>query len=157
MQGWGQFVNQGLLIILLLISNSSLNPPYSVGVAQVTYRLSFVFVAICILWLLYYRIWRQKGADSALLRAKAKSNVSGYDAKSFKLAVTYFWPRLIATCGGWWANDFQFYGAKVFASTFIPLVVGTSSPGVGTVWLYNLLNVGVALVGYYVRPASESS
>ena len=108
MQGWGQFVNQGLLIILLLISNSSGQGPYSVGAAQVTYRLSFVFVAICILWLLYYRIWRQKGADAALQRAKAKSNVSGYDIESFKLALTYFWPRIIATAGGWWANDFQF-------------------------------------------------
>jgi hypothetical protein len=52
-QGWGQFLNQAILIVLLLLFNHGQgSPPYSERVAQWTYRLSFVVPAIGTLWLL---------------------------------------------------------------------------------------------------------
>ncbi|KAL2783252.1 hypothetical protein BJX66DRAFT_345109 [Aspergillus keveii] len=47
MQGWGQFFNQVLLIILLLcFHHGSGNPPYSTVSAQWTYRISFAIPAV---------------------------------------------------------------------------------------------------------------
>lgn len=67
--------------------------------------MSFGLIAICILWMLYYRIWRLKGSDRAIKKAKAQGNVSGYDAKSLKFAFRFYWHRLIATAIGWFCND----------------------------------------------------
>jgi hypothetical protein len=37
----------------------------------------------------------------------------------YRTALTTFGPRLFATCFGWVANDFAFYGNKLFQSSFI--------------------------------------
>jgi hypothetical protein len=51
-QGWGQFLNQAILIALLLIFNHGQgSPPYSEKAAQLTYRVSFAIPAIGTLWL----------------------------------------------------------------------------------------------------------
>ena len=102
MQGWGQFLNQALLIILLLIFNSgSGNPPYDPLVTQWVYRVAFAIPAAGTLWLVYFRIYKIRSASKQLQIAKAKQSVTGYDAQSLKLTITYFGPRLIATAFGW--------------------------------------------------------
>lgn len=150
MQGWGQFFNQVLLIVLLLIfHHGSGNDPYSPVAAQWTYRISFAIPALGTLWLVYYRAYKMKSASKQLAAAKRKSKVTGYDTESLKLTFTYFGPRMIATAGAWFANDVFFYGNKLFQSEFIKVIIPESRsimPG----WLYNLVNVGVSLVGYYL-------
>ena len=150
MQGWGQFFNQVILIVLLLcFHHGSGNAPYSKVAAQWTYRISFAIPAVGTLWLVYYRSYKMKAASKQLAVAKKKSKVTGYDTQSLKLTFGYFGPRMIATAGAWFANDVFFYGNKLFQSEFISVITnkGTSiMPG----WLYNLINVGVSLVGYYL-------
>lgn len=150
MQGWGQLLNQLLLILLLLIfHHGSGDPPYSKVSAQWTYRVSFAIPAIGTLWLVYYRYYRMKGASTQLQVAKTKAHITGYDFQSLRLTCTYFGPRLLATAGAWYANDVFFYGNKLFQAEFIhTLLPGNHSVMVG--WLYNLINVGVSLVGYYL-------
>lgn len=117
MQGWGQFVNQVVLIVLLVIFNrGSGNAPYSATAAQYAFRLSFAFPAIGTLWLAYYRTWKMKSASKQLEAAKKKSNVTGYDVRSLKLTIGNFGGRLLATAGGWFCNDVFFYGNKLFQS-----------------------------------------
>ncbi|EGE82558.1 MFS phosphate transporter [Blastomyces dermatitidis ATCC 18188] len=150
MQGWGQFFNQVLLIILLLcFHHGSGNPPYSTVAAQWTYRVSFAIPAVGTLWLVYYRYFKMKAASKQLSIAKAKAKVTGYDTQSLVLAFKYFGPRLIATAGSWFANDVFFYGNKLFQSEFIA-VISPNSNSIMPGWLYNLINVGVSLVGYYM-------
>lgn len=150
MQGWGQLFNQVILIVLLLIfHHGSGNPPYSEVAAQWTYRISFAIPAVGTLWLVYFRAYKMKAANRQVDAAKKKSNVTGYDTKSLKMTFTYFGPRMIATAGGWFANDVFFYGNKLFQSEFIA-VISPNNKSVMEGWLYNLINVGVSLVGYYL-------
>ena len=150
MQGWGQFFNQVILILLLLIfHHGSGKPPYSLVSAQWTYRISFAIPAVGTLWLVYYRAFKMRAASKQLATAKKKSRVTGYDVQSLKLTFSYFGPRVLATAGAWFANDIFFYGNKLFQNNFIAVI----SPGNSSVmegWLYNLINVGVSLVGYYL-------
>lgn len=149
MQGWGQFINQAILIILLFIfHHGASGPPYSELSAQWTYRVSFAIPAIGTLWLTYYRAYHMKAASKQLEAAKKKASVTGYDVESLRLTLKYYGPRLIATTLGWFANDVFFYGNKLFQSEFISVIL----PGEKSImpsWLYNLLNCGVELAGYY--------
>ena len=150
MQGWGQFFNQVILILLLLIfHHGSGNPPYSHVAAQWTYRISFALPAAGTLWLVYYRTYKMKAASKQLTTAKRKSNVTGYDTKALAYTFTYFGPRVLATAGAWYANDIFFYGNKIFQNNFIDIITPNNT-SVMEGWLYNLINVGVSLVGYYM-------
>ncbi|KAJ5666935.1 hypothetical protein N7462_011344 [Penicillium macrosclerotiorum] len=150
MQGWGQFFNQVLLILLLLIfHHGSGNDPYSTVSAQWTYRVSFAIPAVGTLWLVYYRAYHMKAASKQLAAAKKKASVTGYDVESLRLTFKYFGPRLIATAGAWFANDVFFYGNKLFQSEFIA-VISPATSSIMPTWLWNLVNVGVSLVGYYL-------
>ncbi|KAJ5235673.1 uncharacterized protein N7469_004841 [Penicillium citrinum] len=148
MQGWGQFANQALLILLLLIfHHGSGSPPYSAVATQWTYRVSFAIPAVGTAWLVYYRAYHMKAASKQLEAQKKKAAVTGYDMESLSLTFKHFGPRVFATAGGWFANDVFFYGNKLFQKKFI----GVISPGsdVTTNWLWNLVNIGVSLAGYY--------
>jgi MFS family permease len=150
MQGWGQFFNQVILILLLLIFHHSGNPPYSKVAAQWTFRVSFAIPAVGTLWLVYYRWFKMPLASKQLNAAKKKAKVTGYDVKSLKLTFTYFGPRVLATAGCWFCNDVFFYGNKLFQSQFIKVISPESVNSVMVGWLWNLLNVGVSLIGYYL-------
>jgi len=152
MQGWGQFFNQAILVILLLILHHSGNPPYSLVSAQWTFRVSFAIPAVGTLWLVYYRWYKMPLASKALNAAKKKTKVTGYDVQSLKMIFKHFTPRLIGTAGGWFFNDVFFYGNKLFQSKFIAVIspVATAEGNVMTNWLWNLVNIAVSLCGYYL-------
>jgi len=69
-----------------------------------------------------------------------------------KLTFKYFTPRLIATAGSWFCNDVFFYGNKLFQSTFISAIdpAATKTGNIMTNWLWNFVNIAVALCGYYL-------
>ena len=151
MQGWGQFFNQVILILLLLcFHHGSGNAPYSKVAAQYTYRVSFAIPAVGTAWLIYFRTFKVKaGANKQLRLVKKKNAVTGYDIQSLKMTFYYFGGRIIATAGTWYMNDVFFYGNKLFQSEFIK-VISPSTTSVMPGWLYNLINVGVSLCGYYL-------
>ena len=148
MQGWGQLVNQAILIVSLLIFNGSGNPPYGKSSSQWTFRVSFIFVFAITVYLLYHRIFQLKFADHHLKLSKRKHSVTGYDTKSLKLVMSHYWHRLLGTAGCWFCNDFFFYGNKIFQSVFIKILDPNSTVVGG--WNWNLLNVGCSLVGYHM-------
>lgn len=150
MQGWGQFFNQVILILLLLAFHSgSGNPPYSEKSVQWTYRVSFAIPAVGTLWLVYFRTFKMRSASKQLQIAKKKASVTGYDTESLRLTFKYFGGRILATAGCWYMNDVFFYGNKLFQSEFIKVITNDSKsimPG----WLYNMINIGCSLCGYYL-------
>lgn len=149
MQGWGQFANQVILILLLLIfHHGSGSPPISDTTTQWTFRVSFAIPAAGTAWLIYYRSYHMKAASKRLDAHKKKASVTGYDKESLALTFKHFTPRLIATAGGWFANDVFFYGNKLFQGNFIK-VISPHSTDITTDWLWNLANIGVELGGYY--------
>ena len=149
MQGWGQFFNQLVCIVLLVIFNGGSDvPPYSALSAQFTYRLSFALPAVGTLWLCYYRTWKLPSASAHLDAAKRRVAVKGYDVGALKMTFKYFGSRVVATAGGWFCNDVFFYGNKLFQSSFIKVITDSSSlyPN----WTWNLVNITVELCGYYL-------
>lgn len=150
MQGWGQLLNQVILIVCLFIfHHGSGNPPYSELAVQWIFRVQFAIPAIGTLWLVYYRTYKMRQASKQLQAAKKKSRVTGYDVQSLKLMFNHFGFRVLATAGAWFANDVFFYGNKLFQSDFIAVLSpGNKSVIVG--WLWNLVNIAVQLVGYYL-------
>jgi len=148
MQGWGQLVNQGLLVIFMLIFHGTGDPPYYDVSTQPTFRLSFAFIGFVNLWLVYYRIYKVKDADAVLKVAKKKGSVTGYDTRSLKLVFSHFGMRLVGTAGCWFIGDVFFYGNKIFQGVFIKIIAPGSSVFEG--WLWNLVNITVSLVGYYM-------
>ncbi|KAK8114727.1 hypothetical protein PG999_006796 [Apiospora kogelbergensis] len=151
MQGWGQFFNQVILIVLLVIFNRGYgeSSEYSKICAQWVFRLSFAIPAIGTLWLAYYRTYKMRSAGKQLEKAKKKANVTGYDAKSLKMTCSNFGGRLFATSAGWFCNDVFFYGNKLFQGKFISVIEGGKGT-LWTTWRWNLINVAVALCGYYL-------
>lgn len=150
MQGWGQLLNQGLLIILLLCFHGGGTPPYSQVSAQWTYRVSFGVPAVLTAWLIYYRAYHMQAASKQLAAAKRKELVTGYDFESLRLLFNHFGFRVLATAGAWFCNDVFFYGNKLFQSEFISAIAPTAAQEVMAEWLWNLCNVGVSLCGYYL-------
>ena len=148
MQGWGQFANQAVLIVCLLIFHGGGSPPYGESSTQWTFRVSFALVSIFVLYLFYYRVYKLEFADHHLKRSKRKHGVTGYDVRSLKLVVTQYWHRFLGTAGCWFCSNFFFYGTKIFQGVFIDIINPESTVMSG--WLWNLLNVGCALVGYYM-------
>jgi len=138
-----------LILLLLIFHHGSGNPPYSKVAAQWTYRVSFAIPAVGTLWLVYFRYYKMRSASKQLLLAKQKQKVTGYDTQSLRLTFTYFGPRMLATAGSWYANDIFFYGNKLFQNQFIAILT-PNNKSVMEGWLYNLINVGVSLVGYYL-------
>ena len=95
MQGWGQLVNQGVLIVCLLVFHGGGNPPYSEVSTQWTFRVSFAFVGVVTLSLVYHRIYRLQFADKTLHISKRKASVTGYDRQSLNMIMTHYWHRLL--------------------------------------------------------------
>ncbi|SPO05147.1 related to inorganic phosphate permease [Cephalotrichum gorgonifer] len=149
MQGWGQFVNQAVLVTLLLAFNQGRgDPPYSAATTQWTFRLSFAIPTLCCLWLVWTRIFYTKDASAHLDDAKKKRSVTGYDVASLRHIVKNYGGRLLATSGTWFCNDVFFYGNKLFQGQFIA-VISNNPDSVMVAWRWNLINIAVSLAGYY--------
>lgn len=146
MQGWGQLLNQLALIVLTLIFNKSLRPPYSEFATQAVFRITFAFACIALVYFLYIRIFHLKGIDTS---KEGGLNQAEYSA-TIKLLLEHYWHRLLATSICWFCSDFAFYGMQVFRNELLQLVTGAPPDDASTVWLYNLINIGVQLVGYYL-------
>lgn len=153
MQGWGQFFNQVILILCILIfHHGSGLAPFSKVSVQWTFRVSFAIPAIGTLLLVYLRAYKMPNISKALDRAKKEEHVTGYDVASLKLAINHYGFRLVATASVWFFNDVFFYGNKLFQSDFISAIMGSDDKNFKVMlgWLYNLINIGVSLAGYYL-------
>lgn len=148
MQGWGQLLNQGILIIALLCFHGGGTLPYTILSTQWTYRVSFGIPAVGTLWLFYYRAYHMKAASKQLTAAKKRESVTGYDTETLSLLFMHFIFRLLATSGTWFCNDVFFYGNKLLQSEFIRAIAPSATQEVMVEWLWNLVNVGVSLCGY---------
>jgi hypothetical protein len=89
-------------------------------------------------------------ASRQLAIAKRKEGVTGYDVQSLKLIVKHFGGRLLATALAWFANDVFFYGNKLFQSEFIAVITPQEKNNVLVGWEWNMVNIAVSLVGYYL-------
>ena len=106
MQGWGQLVNQVVLILALLIFHSGGSPNYGEVATQYTFRVSFGFIAIFLLFLIYIRVFKLKNANQSFNASRKRGRVTDYDVTSLRLVMGHYWHRLFATSLCWFCNDF---------------------------------------------------
>lgn len=153
MQGWGQLLNQAVLIVcLLMFHHGSAKAPFSKVSVQWTFRVSFAVPAVGTLWLVYFRAYKMPSISASLEKARKDSHVTGYDFESLKKVFTVFGGRMLATCGCWFMNDVFFYGNKIFQGQFMSIIVPADNEEMSQIlkWLYNLINIGCSLAGYYL-------
>lgn len=150
-QGWGNFINT--LVILLLLAIMGATEEISENEAALTWRLQFVVGTIIVACTSLYRylyLEESKVWEKERETADKELEIEGETEHKSKLYYVIFkrnWSRLLITCGAWFVNDFAFYGNKLFQSTFIEVI----SPGASqfTRYKWTLLNSGVALCGYF--------
>ena len=82
MQGWGQLINQIILIFALLVFHSGGSPPYGELATQYTFRISFAFIAIFLLFLIYIREFKLKNANQSFNASRKRGRVTAYDVTS---------------------------------------------------------------------------
>jgi len=150
-QGWGNFANT--LVILLLLAILGATGEVSEDDAALTWRLQFVVGTVIVaatslyrfLYLEESKVWEEerKTADKEL----EIEGEADHKSKLYSVIFKRNWSRLFITCGAWFVNDFAFYGNKLFQSTFIEAV----SPGASLFVRYQwtLLNGAVSLCGYF--------
>lgn len=151
-QGWGNFVNTLVIIILLAIQGATTT--VSASQATLTWRLQFVIGTVIVAAVTLYRwmyleeskVWaaERKLADRKLV----EGGEAGKNWRFYHVILKRYWSRLFITCGAWVLNDLAFYGNKLFQSTFIAEI----SPGASLFVRYQwtLLNSAVSLAGYFV-------
>ncbi|KAL4429622.1 hypothetical protein ABPG77_008671 [Micractinium sp. CCAP 211/92] len=155
-QGWGNFVNT--LVILLLLAMQGATGDLTSRQAELTWRLQFGVGAVICACVTAYRwlyleeseVWQaeHKGVQEELAAGNEEAEVSGRGFwHEHWTVLRFYWPRLLVTCLGWVANDFAFYGNKLFQSQFINVISPGASRYVQMQW--TLLNSGIALLGYY--------
>ncbi|KAK9812798.1 hypothetical protein WJX72_004025 [[Myrmecia] bisecta] len=146
MQGWGNFINTIVLIILLCIfgenHKATATNPYNQSDLGAVWRLSFGIGLIPVTLMLLYRIFRLPES-----KVWKKEKVKVGTGSPNLLLIKHYWSRLAGTALGWFFWDVSFYGNKLFQSTFIKII----SPNASLVdtLLWTMLNAGIALVGYY--------
>jgi MFS family permease len=151
-QGWGNFANTLVIIILMAILGAT-GTEISSNDAGLTWRLQFVIGTVIVAAVSIYRfkyleeskVWEaeRKTADHEL----QVEGEADHKSKLYSVIFKRYWSRLLVTCGAWVLNDLAFYGNKLFQSTFIEVI----SPGASLFVRYQwtLLNAGVSLCGYF--------
>lgn len=157
-QGWGNFANT--LVILILLAMQGATTVVTESQAQLTWRVQFgVGAFICFLVSLYRWIYLEESAVWQAEHAEVAMELEAHgdaDAKrgrrsmrEYTVILKHYLPRLFITCAGWVANDFAFYGNKLFQATFISAISGPDA-SIFKMMQWTLLNSAVALTGYYV-------
>eukprot|EP00889_Picochlorum_renovo_P006677 jgi/Picre1/33707/NNA_001186.t1 len=123
-QGWGNWSNTLVILILLAMVGATGSDPTS-NDASIVIHVQFAVALAILLGLAVYRFTKLK--ESAVWEASE---------------------RLLVTAGAWVVNDLAFYGNKLFQSKFIAVISG----GDATIYKnmqWTLLNSTVALAGYF--------
>ncbi len=151
-QGWGNFCNTLVIIILMAILGAT-GTEISSSDAELTWRLQFIIGTVIVALVSAYRfifleeskVWEaeRKTADHEL----EVEGEADHKSKLYSVIFRRYSSRLMCTCSAWFLNDLCFYGNKLFQSTFIAVI----SPGASlfTRFLWTLLNAGVSLCGYF--------
>ncbi|KAK4536548.1 hypothetical protein CDCA_CDCA09G2573 [Cyanidium caldarium] len=164
MQGFG--VEIGSILLLIEFAIAKQNTPkagltnncagYSTQALNWVWRSYYIIGAGLIACVLAYRffILRENEVYISAKRRRDEQDVKEGLTQMQRLrnhyyySLSYYWPRLIATCLGWFINDVSFYGNGLFSGPIFSKLVPDSNLIV--INGYILLKNTVALIGYYI-------
>jgi len=171
-QGWGNFINTGIICILLAItqtggcSATTLSKVYNgslIGVCdeaglQVVWRVQYVLCLPIILWLWYLRfcvfreteVWKQRQEAKFKNESPVELRATRWKHTKMLFGRKYIGP-LTGCAVGWFVWDIAFYGNKLFQGTIMQAVVGQNANNetLYLILLYTLLTSFISLIGYY--------
>eukprot|EP00877_Chromochloris_zofingiensis_P002903 jgi/Chrzof1/12613/Cz07g01060.t1 len=150
-QGMGNLVNGCVILIAMVMfgqTGNRLTADGSRGVLTVQFAVGCAVTVIMVLWrytkLKESKVWSAERKDFTVLNREVEHKGA---LNLYRTSLYYFWPRMIATCIGWVANDFAFYGNKLFQNTFISILYPKATAFEKQQW--TVLNAAVALMGYF--------
>ena len=154
-QGMGNFIN-GCVILLLMVFWHQTGPKLDANPSKYIISTQFAVAAAVSVFMTLWRflklkesaVWKAEREDAVDITEHLEHRRTSY---IYKTALARFGPRLFVTSMAWVANDFAFYGNKLFQSTFIAALYPTASPFVRMQW--TVLNSAISLCGYWVAAA----
>ncbi|WIA41970.1 hypothetical protein OEZ86_009273 [Tetradesmus obliquus] len=154
-QGMGNFVNGCVILIMMAwfgMTGPTLDPTKARDVISIQFAVGAAVSVFMVLWrwfkLKESEVWEAEKHDFDEITENEL-----HKGKRFLTlnAFANFWPRLTATSMAWVANDFAFYGNKLFQSTFIALLYPKATEFERMQW--TVLNSAVSLMGYFCAAA----
>jgi hypothetical protein len=163
MQGWGNFTNTLIILIITLGNGTSVctealagAPECSMESLNIVWRVSYIVGIFFILVVCVYRfcyleeskVWLERKAEIKRMNSKVL-RTERRNARKVLFCDPLYNMRLIAAAVCWFIWDIVFYGNKLFQATMIKGVIGPN-PTLGDIYSYTLINSAVALAGYYL-------
>ncbi len=108
-QGWGNFANTLVILILMAILGAT-TTNVSSSDAELTWRLQFIIGTVIILCVSIYRtlyleeskVWKaEKEATDHELEVEGEA---GHTSKKYRVVFARYWSRLLISCGAWILN-----------------------------------------------------
>jgi MFS family permease len=154
-QGMGNFVNGCIILIFMAIfgmTGSTLDRTASRNVLMIQFAVGAAVSVFMVLWR-YFKLQESKVWEKEKQDFEEVTQKELHRSKRFMTinAFSNFWPRLTATSLAWVANDFAFYGNKLFQSTFIALLYPKATEFERMQW--TVLNSAISLLGYWCAAA----
>ncbi|GBF98449.1 proton phosphate symporter [Raphidocelis subcapitata] len=154
-QGMGNFINTIVILLLMLMlgqTGKQLEALASRNIIIIQFAVAAAVSVFMTVWrftrLKESKVWKAEREDAIDITEHVEHKPAGH---IYRTALSKFGPRLFATCFGWVANDFAFYGNKLFQSSFIAALYPQATPFERMQW--TLLNSAVSLCGYWVAAA----
>ncbi|KAI8468145.1 MAG: major facilitator superfamily domain-containing protein [Monoraphidium minutum] len=154
-QGMGNFVNGCVILIFMAIlgqTGKTLDALASRNIIMLQFAVACAVSVFMTVWrwtkLKESAVWKAEREDAMDLTTKYEHQQASY---MYKTALRHFGPRLFVTCMAWVANDFAFYGNKLFQSSFIKALYPDATPFERMQW--TVLNSAISLCGYWLAAA----
>lgn len=154
-QGMGNFVNGCVILICMSMFRQfghKLDAIPSRDIIMIQFAVAAAVSVFMTVWrytkLKESKVWKaeRKDAEEITQEIEHKQKIHMY-----KTTLHRFGPRLFVTSLAWVANDFAFYGNKLFQSTFIAALYPDATPFERMQW--TVLNSTVSLFGYWLAAA----
>eukprot|EP00798_Chlamydomonas_sp_ICE-L_P032550 gene32550-17267_t len=146
-QGMGSLVNSVVILLSMLVFQQT-DTLTKDGSRRVLILMYAVGAAACVVMVAHRAIYLKESKITEDLSNEGRFNKKHSAIwRKHVISAHMYWPRQLVASVAWVANDFAFYGNKLFQSTFISILYPLATQYEQQKW--TVLNCAIALMGYY--------